>query len=129
LIFQAEPVGSCSADGHRLEQLLDNLITNALKYTPEGGQVATRLGRENGYVRIEVEDSGMGIPAKEQQFLFDRFFRATSATTEAIPGVGLGLTVVKAIVEAHRGRIQVESEEGRGTTFRVVLPLEPVRAG
>jgi PAS domain S-box-containing protein len=129
LIFQAEPVGSCSADGHRLEQLLDNLISNALKYTPEGGQVATRLGRENGYVRIEVEDSGIGIPAKEQQFLFDRFFRATSATAEAIPGVGLGLTVVKAIVEAHRGRIQVESEEGRGTTFRVVLPLEPVRAG
>jgi PAS domain S-box-containing protein len=124
LTFEAEPVGNCSVDSHRLEQLLDNLISNALKYTPQGGQVSTRLGRENGRVRIEVEDSGIGIPAKEQQFLFDRFFRATTATSGAIPGIGLGLTIVKAIVEAHRGTVQVESEEGRGTTFRVDLPFE-----
>jgi two-component system phosphate regulon sensor histidine kinase PhoR len=71
-----------------------------------------------------VQDSGIGIPAEDQQFLFDRFFRSTTATAAAIPGVGLGLTIVKAIVEAHHGSVEVESEEGEGTTFRVQLPLE-----
>jgi PAS domain S-box-containing protein len=124
LTVETEPVGQFSGDRQRLEQLLENLISNALKYTPEGGRVATRLHSENGDVQIEVEDSGIGIAEEEQQFLFDRFFRATTAKTDAIPGVGLGLTIVKAIADAHEGSIEVESHEGRGTTFRVQLPLE-----
>jgi PAS domain S-box-containing protein len=125
LTVEAEPTGGYAGDRQRLEQLLENLISNALKYTPEGGRVATRLHALNGDVAIEVQDSGIGIPAEEQEFLFDRFFRATTATSKAIPGVGLGLTIVKAIADAHKGRVEVESEEGRGTTFRVHLPLEP----
>jgi PAS domain S-box-containing protein len=124
LTLDAEPVGTYTGDGHRLGQLLENLISNALKYTPEGGQVSTRLSRANGDVQIEVQDSGIGIGSEDQEYLFDRFFRATTAKQESIPGVGLGLTIVKAIVDAHRGRVEVESEEGRGTTFRVQLPLE-----
>jgi signal transduction histidine kinase len=113
LTVEAEPVGPYSGDRQRLEQLLENLISNALKYTPKGGRVTTRLHRENGDVQIEVEDSGIGIAAEEQQFLFDRFFRATTATAGAISGVGLGLTIVKAIADAHRGRVEVESTEGQ----------------
>jgi PAS domain S-box-containing protein len=126
LTIDTESVGNCSGDSHRLEQLLDNLISNALKYTPEGGRVATRLLRENGHVSIEVQDSGIGIPADEQQYLFDQFFRASTAKSGAIPGVGLGLTIVKAIAEAHRGKVEVESEQGHGTIFRVELPVAPV---
>jgi signal transduction histidine kinase len=123
LTVEAEVV-HFAGDQQRLEQLVENLISNALKYTPDGGRVATRLYRENGDVEIEVEDSGIGIAEDEQQFLFDRFFRASTATDGAIPGVGLGLTIVKAIADAHQGTIQVESQEGQGTTFRVQLPLE-----
>jgi PAS domain S-box-containing protein len=124
MTLDVEPVGTCPGDRQRLEQLLDNLISNALKYTPQGGRVATRLQRENGHVTIEVEDSGVGIPLEEQQFVFDQFFRASRATADAIPGVGLGLTIVKAIAEAHQGAVKVQSEDGRGATFRVELPLE-----
>lgn len=123
LTLDAQTVGNCSGDRHRLEQLLDNLISNALKYTPEGGRVETRLQRENGHVRIEVQDSGIGIPEEEQQYLFDQFFRASTAKADSIPGVGLGLTIVKAIAEAHRGRVEVESRQGLGTIFRVELPV------
>jgi signal transduction histidine kinase len=73
---------------------------------------------------IEIRDSGIGIPAAEQQFLFQRFFRTSTATEQAIQGTGLGLAISKAIVEAHGGEIEVESEEGAGTTFRVTLPLQ-----
>ena len=72
---------------------------------------------------VECEDTGIGIPAGEQQLLFRRFFRATTATDSAVPGVGLGLTIVKAIVEGHGGHIDVRSERGAGTTFHVLLPL------
>jgi signal transduction histidine kinase len=122
LTLDAEPV-SCPGDSQRLEQLLENLISNALKYTPEGGHVSAKLSRANGDAQIEVQDSGIGIPSEDQKYLFDRFFRATTAKSESIPGIGLGLTIVKAIVDAHRGRVEIESEEGQGTTFRVQLPL------
>ena len=123
LTLDAEPV-RYKGDSHRLEQLLENLISNALKYTPEGGHVSTKLSRQNGDVQIEVQDSGIGIASADQEYLFDRFFRATTATTTTIPGVGLGLTIVKAIADAHSGHVEVESEPGQGTTFRVQLPLE-----
>jgi signal transduction histidine kinase len=108
--------------------VLDNLVSNALKFTPEGGRVEVRTSTTDDYVYIEVEDSGVGIPAAEQPRLFERFFRAASATEQAIPGTGLGLAIVKAIVEAHAGRIEVVSAPGKGTTFRVELPLREVRS-
>jgi signal transduction histidine kinase len=111
--------------GHRfrLVQVLDNLISNALKFTPHGGRVEVRVSAVDGAAVIEVEDTGLGIPENEQQQLFERFFRSAQATRNAIPGSGLGLTISKAIVERHGGRIELESSEGVGTTVRVSLPL------
>lgn len=114
-----------AGDPHRLGQVLDNLLSNAIKFTPEGGEVELHLSRENQAAVVEVRDSGIGIPADEQKRLFDRLYRASSATRRHIPGVGLGLTIVKAIVEAHEGKVSVRSEEGVGTTFRVELPVRP----
>jgi signal transduction histidine kinase len=111
--------------GHRLRlaQVLDNLISNALKFTPSGGRVDVRLSAGDGTAVIEVQDTGVGIAEDEQQQLFERFFRSAQATRNAIPGTGLGLTISKAIVERHGGRIELESSEGIGTTVRVCLPL------
>jgi PAS domain S-box-containing protein len=116
---QAEPI---VADPGRVGQLVDNLVSNAIKFTPAGGCVDVRLRSRCDCVVIEVEDTGPGIASDEQARLFERFFRTRSATNGAVPGTGLGLSIAKAIAEAHGGTIAVESEEGRGTTFRVELP-------
>jgi signal transduction histidine kinase len=121
---RTEDVGHMSGDGDRLGQMLDNLVSNALKFTPEGGTVDVYLARRGDSAILEVRDSGIGIPKEEQDRLFQRFFRSSTATERAIPGVGLGLTISRAIVEAHGGTIAFDSEEGRGTTFKVELPLD-----
>ncbi len=123
LTLATTAVPALVGDRGRLTQVLDNLISNALKFTPEGGHVEVRTTAAHGAVVLEVTDSGMGVPAAEQSRLFERFFRAASATEQAIPGTGLGLAIVKAIVEAHRGSIAVDSAPGEGTTFRVELPI------
>jgi len=114
-----------SGDASRLGQVLDNLISNALKYTPEGGNVSLTTTRVGENAQIEVADSGIGIPEAEQDQMFDRFFRTSNARLAAIPGTGLGLVVTRGIVEGHGGTIGFESTEGVGTTFRVVIPLRP----
>jgi len=120
-------LGELHADRARLAQVLDNLISNALKFTPPGGHVAVRTSRHADVCVIEVSDDGMGISDEDQVRLFQRFFRTASATDQAIQGTGLGLAIVQAIVEAHDGVITVKSVEGEGTVFRVELPLAPVR--
>jgi signal transduction histidine kinase len=125
LTAQLEQLPPTHADPHRLGQVVDNLLSNAIKFTPEGGAVDLRLRREGDTAVLEVADTGIGIPAAEQTKLFDRLYRASSATQRHIPGLGLGLTITKAIVEAHDGKISVESTEGEGTTFRVELALRP----
>jgi signal transduction histidine kinase len=107
-------------DRSRLIQVFDNLISNALKFTPPGGQVRIELGADNGVVHAEVRDTGMGISARDQRHLFEPFFRSSSVA--AVPGTGLGLAISKGIVEAHGGRISAGSREGLGTTFRIELP-------
>lgn len=108
-------------DRARLGQLLDNLISNGLKFTPPGGSVRVRAFRDDHSVTIEVADSGIGIPAGEIDQLFQRFFRSSNATESAIQGTGLGLSISKAIVEGHGGTITASSSEGVGTTFTVRL--------
>jgi signal transduction histidine kinase len=120
-------VPKLDGDRARLAQMLDNLVSNALKFTPKGGRVDVRLRARDGTAVLEVEDTGLGIPADEQGQLFERFFRSSNATQGAIPGSGLGLTITKAIVERHGGRIEVESTESVGTTVRVSLPLGAAR--
>lgn len=113
-------------DPVRLGQAVDNLMSNAIKFTPRGGKVTLALGMDERGAVITVRDTGMGIAESELDKLFSRFFRATTATRNAVPGVGLGLTITKAIVTAHHGLMGVESEEGVGTQFSVTLPLVAV---
>lgn len=108
-------------DPHRVGQVLDNLLSNAIKYSPDGGLVQLALEEEAGEVVLSVTDHGVGIPPEEHGRIFEPFRRASSAKP-AIPGLGLGLSVIRRIVAAHDGRIDVESAPGRGSTFRVRLP-------
>jgi signal transduction histidine kinase len=110
-------------DPGRLGQAIDNLLSNAIKFTPRGGRVTARLEAQDGAVRICIADTGMGIPKDEQGMLFTRFFRASTATRNAVPGVGLGLTITRAIVLAHGGKMDMRSEEGVGTEFWFDLPV------
>ncbi|MBE7325866.1 hypothetical protein IEQ44_14530 [Nocardioides sp. Y6] len=110
------------AEPDGVEQILSNLISNATKYTPEGGRVTVRLTPMKRYVRLEVSDTGLGISPRDQEQLFSEFFRSTNPEAVALPGTGLGLAIVQRIVERHRGRIHFTSELGEGTTFTVTLP-------
>jgi len=123
LTLTAEPVPALEGDHTRLAQLLDNLISNALKFTPDEGRVEVGVRTEGESALLEVADSGMGISAEDQERLFERFFRTEAATEKGIQGTGLGLAITKGITDAHRGTISVKSEEGHGTVFRVQLPL------
>ena len=129
-LVQKLPDGPAVVHGDpvRLGQAVDNLISNAIKFTPRGGTVTLALEVTPEKAVITVRDTGMGIAESELDKLFSRFFRATTATRNAVPGVGLGLTITKAIVTAHHGEMGVESEEGVGTCFSMSLPLEAVAA-
>jgi signal transduction histidine kinase len=111
-------------DRDRLGQVIDNLISNALKFTPRSGRVIARLSESESEATVEISDSGPGVPLHEQARLFERFYRSSEAIDRAVPGVGLGLSIVKAIVESHGGRIGVRSDRSGGATFVLALPLD-----
>ena len=115
-------------DPVRLAQAVDNLVSNAIKFTPSGGTVrvgVTPHGAASGGADIVVADTGIGIPPDELSQLTTRFFRASTATRRAIPGVGLGLSITKAVVDAHGGSLAITSTLGEGTTFTITLPATP----
>ncbi len=112
-----------TGDPRRLDRALINLLTNAIKFTPDGGRVTVSTRRAGDRVRIEVADTGIGIPLEDQAKVFDRFFRSSSAAHLAVPGTGLGLAITKMIVEGHGGEIEVSSAPGEGTRFTLTLPL------
>ena len=120
--FSAKTSIRLVGDRVRLAQLFDNIISNALKFTPRGGIVSVRITQPKGSTVLEVEDTGVGIGADDQKHLFDRFFRAEAAGASAIRGTGLGLSISQAIAEAHGGLIEVTSEKNVGSTFRVAFP-------
>jgi two-component system NtrC family sensor kinase len=109
-------------DPSRLRQMAGNLISNAVRYTPKGGEVTIRLLAETEQIILQVVDSGPGIPSSDQPYIFDKFYRASNIPPD-IPGSGLGLAITKSIVENHQGRVWVDSTLGEGATFTVVLPI------
>jgi signal transduction histidine kinase len=125
VILRVEPGsgGTVPGDPTRLAQMLDNLISNAIKFTPEGGRVTVHAAVRGSDAVFEVVDTGGGVSDADRERLFDPFFRSREANARAVPGTGLGLTITKAIVDAHHGSIEVESAPGAGTTFRVWLPI------
>ncbi|MGH9281085.1 MAG: PAS domain S-box protein [Acidimicrobiales bacterium] len=121
-------LGVATVDGHQLERALLNLATNAVKFTPAGGRITCRAERARDEVRFTVTDTGIGIPDHEKEHLFTRFFRSSLAIEKAIPGSGLGLVIVKSIVEGHDGTVTVDSTVGEGTTVTIALPVRPALA-
>jgi two-component system, OmpR family, phosphate regulon sensor histidine kinase PhoR len=111
------------ANRQGMDEVFTNLITNAIKYSPGGGNITISAGVENEYLFVKVSDTGFGIPAEDRDRIFTRFYRVKDKHTREIHGTGLGLAIVKSIIEAHHGNIRVESEEGHGTAFTVFLPL------
>ena len=109
----------------RLRQMVDNLLDNANRYTHEGGRVNVILSAQEDFLVLSVEDTGLGIPATDQPHVFERFYRGQNIKEEGYEGSGLGLTIVKTIVDKYDGRIWVESTEGEGATFTVMLPTHP----
>ncbi len=118
-----ETLPSVLANSRNMEQVLSNLMTNAIKYTPDGGRVEVSITTVADSVCIKVSDTGFGIDEEDRKYLFNRFFRVKNEQTRFIQGTGLGLSIVKSIVDAHDGRISVESQPGVGSTFSVFLPI------
>jgi two-component system phosphate regulon sensor histidine kinase PhoR len=111
-----------AGDEGRLRQVVYNLLDNSIKYTPEGGSVEVRVERRQDSVVLAVRDTGIGIPAEHLPRVFDRFYRVDRARSQEMGGTGLGLSIAHSIVQAHGGRITLESEPGKGTTCTVSLP-------
>jgi signal transduction histidine kinase len=126
LEFESVLTPTVRADRVRLAQVFDNLISNAIKFTPPGGRVGLAISMVADEAIIVVTDSGMGMSREDQQRLFTRFFRTKAAAR--IQGTGLGLSITKAIVDAHHGSISVESEVGTGTRFTVTVPTASLAA-
>jgi signal transduction histidine kinase len=124
----ADDVGTIQGDNGQLDRVMINLISNAIKFTPDGGRVTVTAYGEGEEIVIKVSDTGMGIPLADQPRIFERFFRSSTTQHLAVPGTGLGLAITKAIIDEHGGRISIASELGKGTEVTVVLPVGPVPA-
>lgn len=120
LQYEATPMPPVSGDAQRLQRAIAHLVDNAIKYTAPGGRILVRCGRADSDATVSVQDTGLGIPASALPEVFNRFYRVDASRSE--PGNGLGLSLAQAIIRAHRGRITVESEENRGSTFTVFIP-------
>jgi signal transduction histidine kinase len=121
-VYVAPKVGLALADPARLRQIVANLLTNAHLYTPEGGKIHLAVEPERAWIQITVQDTGVGMTAEEAARAFDRFYRGGDGSAGS-PGTGLGLSIVKSLVELHGGRIELDTERGAGSTFRVLLPM------
>ena len=111
------------ADPKNIEEILNNLLSNAINYSPDGGEVNVGARVVGDFVELKVSDHGVGIPPEEVPKIFEKFYRVKHPKTRQVTGTGLGLSIVKGIVEAHRGFIDVESVVNQGTTFRILLPV------
>jgi heavy metal sensor kinase len=123
--FNLGPMDNLTVQGDRfrLRQLFLNILDNAIRYTPSGGTVSSLLVRKNGSALVSISDTGMGIPAEDLPFIFDRFYRVDKARSRTDGGMGLGLAIASSIAKLHGGGIEVESQVGKGSTFQITLPL------
>lgn len=125
-LFIASDVDTAWLDRDQIDQVLDNLISNAMKYTPEGGTIALEARKnEDGQLAVSVQDNGIGIPKKDLDRIFERFYRVDKARSRNMGGTGLGLSIAREIVKAHGGTISLQSEFGKGTKVTFTLPMEP----
>lgn len=122
-VDQLDGTLSVLGDSDGLEHIVDNLLDNAVKYTPEGGTICVRLSRDETFARVEVDDTGIGIPTTDLENIFQRFYRVDKARSRELGGTGLGLAIVKHLVQAMNGEIDVRSQDGKGSCFTVKLPL------
>ena len=122
-IFNSRDIFIC-ADKDKISQIIINLISNALKYTRQGGKVLIQVDNKNEYLELIVQDNGQGIPKEDLPYIFERFYRADKSRNRLTGGAGIGLTITKSLVEAHKGKITVESELNKGTTFKVSIPIK-----
>lgn len=113
-------------DTDKMMQVIDNIMNNAIKYSPDGGVITVRMTQNQNHVILSISDQGLGIPRKDLGKIFDRFYRVDKARSRAQGGTGLGLAIAKEIVEAHHGKIWADSSEGKGSTFYISLPYEPM---
>lgn len=120
--YQGQDPLVAMVDGVRLSQVLDNLISNAVKYSPDGGTLTVRAWAEGTDLHCQVSDTGLGMSESEQAGVFQKFFRATTAVDRGIPGIGLGLMISKAIIDTHGGALSLTSQLGAGTTMSIVIP-------
>jgi PAS domain S-box-containing protein len=118
------PLSKTKVDLEKIQMVLENLIDNAIKYTPQNGKIIISLKENNNKIEVSIKDSGMGISKENQERLFTKFFRSTEALKIETSGSGLGLFIAKNIIEAHGGQIWVKSKEGRGSTFYFTLPID-----
>jgi signal transduction histidine kinase len=123
---RTQTLPAVAGDAERIRQILINLLSNAHKYTPQGGQIWLTARAADGWVRLDVRDNGIGLWPDEQARLFDKFFRARSPGTQGVEGTGLGLPITRLLVERHGGQITVTSAPGAGSTFSFTLPVADV---
>lgn len=117
------PLAAVKADRHQLERVLINLLSNAIKFTPASGSISIEARKVDGALEVRISDTGIGIPAKDLGHMFEEFYRSENAINEQVKGTGLGLSLVKSIIAAHKGKIWVESQMNKGTTFTFTLPI------
>jgi len=129
LVIKAEAAVRISTSWALLGQLLHNLVDNAFKYSAQGSKVIVMTSREGNELLLSVQDHGIGIAREDQPAIFEPFFRSNSARRSGVPGVGLGLPIVQRIAASLQGKVDFESEPGRGSTFRLRIPLQPVSLG
>jgi two-component system phosphate regulon sensor histidine kinase PhoR len=123
LVLTCQELAPIHADPKSMEEIFNNLISNAVNYSPDGGRVTVSAKGLGEYIEVRVEDAGVGIAPEELPKIFDKFYRVKHPKTRKVVGTGLGLAIVKGAVEAHHGTIDVESVLNQGTTFRVLLPI------
>jgi len=121
-------IPSILADADKFDQILTNLISNALKYSPSGGEIVVRVASDEDVLHVAIQDSGIGIPADKLGRIFEKFERVDDRDTRSAGGTGIGLFLVKHLVERHQGHINVESELGKGSSFIFEIPLRPAQA-